>query len=259
MMIYALSNQKGGVAKTTTTVNLAIGLARQGKKVLAIDLDPQSSLTIALGFHDTDELEHTISDKILSIINDTPFDPRAGILHHEENIDLMPSNITLAEMEMSIFHATSREYILKSYLEHFEDDYDVVVLDCSPSLGQITLNALTCADRVIIPIQAHFLSLKGMEQLFHTIQKTRKRLNRELEISGILLTMVNMKTNFSREISDIIQEVYGGQVHIFQQAIPQSIRVAEASADGSSIFTFDPKGKVATAYQGLVGEVLGEL
>ncbi len=256
MIIYAMANQKGGVAKTTSTVHLAIGLARAGKRVLAVDLDPQSSLTISLGFQDPDGLSHSISDKIHHIIHDEEFDPREGILKHKEGIALMPSNITLAEMEMSIFHATRREYILQTYFDLLEEDYDVILLDCSPSLGQITLNALSCAHRVIIPIQAHFLSLKGMEQLFHTIQKVKKRLNRSLEISGILVTMANLQTNFSKEILAVMQEVYGESIRIFPQPIPSSIRVVEASAEGCSIFCYDPKGKVSQAYSALVEEVL---
>ncbi len=256
MIIYALANQKGGVAKTTSSLNLAIGLARAGKKVLLVDLDPQSSLTISMGYHETDELSHTISEKLYYIMEDQEFDPREGILHHKEGVDLMPSNITLAEMEMSIFHATSREHILTHYLSLLAEDYDVAVLDCSPSLGQVTLNALTCAHRLIIPIQAHFLSLKGMEQLFQTIQKVKKRLNRKLEITGILVTMANLQTNFSKEIFSVMQEVYGEEIHIFPQPIPSSIRVVEASAEGCSMFAFDPKGKVAQAYDAVVQEVL---
>lgn len=256
MKVYAISNQKGGVAKTTTTVNLAIGLKNKGYRVLAIDLDPQSSLTISLGYHEPDSLKDTISDKLLHIMEDEEFDPLAGVIEHQEGIHLLPSNITLAEMEMSIFHATSREYLLKNYLEMIQDHYDMVLLDCSPSLGQVTLNALTAADRVIIPIQAHFLSLKGMEQLFNTIQKVKKRLNRKLEISGILVTIANLQTNFSKEILSVMKEVYGEEIRIFKHAIPSSVRVVEASAEGLSIFAHDPKGKVAEAYQGLVEEVL---
>lgn len=259
MIIYAISNQKGGVSKTTTTVNLAVGLQAKGKRVLVVDLDPQSSLTISLGFHHPDTLEHTISEKMLSIINDLDFDPKEGILSHKEGIDLMPANITLAEMEMTIFHATTREYILKNYLEMLEDAYDVVLLDCSPSLGQVTLNALSCAHRLIIPIQAHFLSLKGMEQLFQTIQKTKRKLNRKLKISGILVSIANMQTNFSREILEVMKEVYGEEIRIFSKAIPTSVRVVEASAEGVSIFAHDPKGKVADAYKSLVQEVFEEL
>lgn len=256
MTVYAIANQKGGVAKTTTAVNLAIGLKNEGYRVLAVDLDPQSSLTVSLGYHDPDELTETISNKLHYVMEDMDFDPRSGILHHKEGIDLMPSNITLAESEMSIFHATSREYLLKTYLKMLEDDYDVIVLDCSPSLGQVTLNALTSANKIIIPIQAHFLSLKGMEQLFHTIQKTKRRLNRKLEISGILVTIANLQTNFSKEILAVMKDAYGEEIRIFENSIPTSVRVVEASAEGVSIFTYDPKGKVAQAYRGLVQEVL---
>ncbi len=259
MKIYCMINQKGGVAKTTSTLNLGIGLARAGKRVLLVDLDPQSSLTISLGYHQPDELEETISEKLCSIINDEDFSPQKGILQHKEAVDLLPANITLAEMEMNIFHATSREYLLKTYLELVAEEYDIAVLDCSPSLGQVTINALTCADKLIIPIQPHFLSLKGMEQLFQSIQKTKRRLNRKLEVSGILVTMANLQTNFSKEILSTMNEFYASTIPIFPEPIPSSIRVVEASAEGSSMFTYDPKSKVTLAYQSLVQEVLKEL
>lgn len=260
METYVIVNQKGGVGKTTSTVNFAIGLARQNKKVLAIDLDPQGSLSIALGIEDPDQLSVSITTILEKIMEEEDFEPRLGILSHQEGIDFMPANIELASLELSLVSEVSREQILNLYLEKLEDElqdlYDYIVIDCSPNLGLVTYNALTCADQLIIPVQAQFLSLKGMEQLFQTIGKVKRKLNKKLEISGILITMVNTRTTYNREIVSLLHETYGEQLRIFSQVIPYSVRASESSSQGESIFAYEPKGKIAQAYESLIQEVL---
>lgn len=256
MKTIAIVNQKGGVGKTVTAVNLAIGLAKEGKKVIAIDLDAQGSLTVSLGFTEQDKMETTVSTLLEKIIADKPITANEGILHHEEGIDLLPANIELSAMEVTLVNTMSREMVLREYLKIIANDYDVAVIDCSPSLGMLTINALTCADEVIIPVQPQYLSIKGMEQLFRTIGKVRKQLNPQLEIGGILITMVDMRTNYAKDIIGLLHESYGQKINIFESIIPLSVRAAEISAEGKSIYQHDPNGKVANAYKGLVKEVV---
>ena len=193
-VITAVTNQKGGTGKTTTCENLGIGLAIQGKRVLLVDTDPQASLTIALGFPRPDDLPVTLSDLMANVIAEQPVDPGKGILHHPEGVDLVPANIALAGTEVSLVNAMSRETVLKQYLETVRKDYDFILLDCMPSLGMLTVNALAAADQVLIPVQANYLSAKGLEQLLNTISRVRRQINPRLRIEGILLTMVDPRT-----------------------------------------------------------------
>ena len=254
--VIAIVNQKGGVTKTTTTANLGIGLAQERKKVLVLDNDPQGSLSISLGYPQPDKLPMSMATVMEKIMNDKPFNPKDGILHHEEGVDLMPANIELSGVEVGLVNAISRESIVKQYLDGIKRDYDYVLIDCPPSLGMLTVNALTAADSVIIPVQPQYLSAKGLEQLLQTINKVRRQLNPKLKIDGILLTMVDIRTNFTKEISALLRGTYGGQLRVFKTEIPHSVRAAEISAEGMSIFKHDPKGKVAAAYAELTKEVL---
>ena len=254
--VIAVVNQKGGTAKTTTVENLGIGLAREGKKVLLVDTDPQGSLTISLGYPTPDELEVTLFDLLNKTINEDSVSAGEGILHQAEGIDLIPANISLAGLEVALVNTMNRERILKQFLESVKAKYDYVLLDCMPSLGMLTVNALAAADAALVPVQANYLSAKGLEQLLQTINKVKRQINPKLRIEGILLTMVDGRTNYGREISSLIRDTYGGHIKIFNSEIPRSVRAAEISAEGKSIFLHDPKGKVAEAYQNLTKEVM---
>lgn len=256
----AVCNQKGGVGKTTTTVNLGVGLAMQGKKVLLIDADPQGDLTTCLGWRDSDSLSVTLTEKLQAIISEQEQNPFDGILHHKEKVDLVPSNLSLSSLEMTLVTAMSRESVLKNYLSLVKDKYDYVLIDCMPSLGMITINALAAADSVVIPTQPHYLSAKGLELLLRSVSMVKRQINPKLRIDGILMTMVMPRTNISKEITATVKSAYGQKIKVFDTEIPHSIRAVEATAEGKSIFAYDKGGKVASAYEQFSKEVaeLGE-
>ena len=256
--VIAITNQKGGVGKTTTTVNLGIGLAREGKRVLLIDADSQGDLTLSLGYDKPDEMDYTLANVLGNIIEEEYFNPYQGILVHEEGVDLLPGNIELSGIEVSLVNVMSREMVLKQFIEKIKDDYDFIIIDCMPSLGMVTLNAIAAADSVLIPVQVSYLPAKGLEQLIKTIRKVRTKINRNLEIEGILITMVDERTNYAKDVISLLEEGYGHSVRLFESRIPHSVRGAEISAAGMSIFKYDKNGRVARAYETLVKEVLND-
>ena len=255
-VITAVTNQKGGTGKTTTCENLGAGLVMNGKKVLLVDFDPQASLSISLGYPKPEELPVTIADMMKKVVDEKEIRPGEGILHHEEGMDLMPSSIELSGMEVALVNTISRETVLKEYLESVKRDYDFVLLDCSPSLGMLTINAMAAADTLLIPAQASYLPAKGLEQLLQTVNKVRRQINPKLKIEGILLTMVDARTNDAKEISELIRNAYGGKIKVYDTEIPRSVRASEISKEGTSIFKHDPGGKVADAYRELTREVV---
>ena len=254
--VIAIANQKGGVGKTTTAVNLGIGLAKEGFKVLLIDGDPQGSLTISLGYREPDQISVTLANQILKIINEEELVLDEGIVHHDEGVDLMPANIELSGLEVSLVNVIGREMLLKEYVDMLRDGYDYIIVDCMPSLGMLTVNALACADSVLIPVQAAYLPIKGLQQLIKTITQVKRQLNFSLEIEGVLLTMFDGRTKNARDIDELLHLNYGTMVKVFGQKIPSSVRAAETTAKGVSIFQYDPHGTVGQAYDALTKEVL---
>ena len=233
--VISVVNQKGGVGKTTTTVNVGIGLAREGKKVLLIDADPQGSLTASLGYEEPDDLRITLATIMMDVINEEEISLEDGILHHQENVDLLPANIELSALEVTMGNVMSREMIMKEYIDAIRCRYDYILIDCMPSLGMMTINALVSSDSVLIPVQAAYLPVKGLQQLIKTILTVKKRLNRKLAIEGILLTMVDFRTNYARDIASRVHTTYGSQIAILTAVFCADTYVQEITSNRSEV------------------------
>jgi chromosome partitioning protein len=229
--VIAIANQKVGVCNTTTAVNLGISLADEGNKVLLIDVDPQGSMTISLGYKEPDNLEYTLSTLLSEVMEEQKLSLYETIIRHGEGVDLIPANIELSVLEINLVNAMSREIMLRSVVEHLKSEYDYnyIIIDCMPSLGMLTINALACADSVLIPVQAAYLPVKGLEQLIKTIGRVQRRLNKNLYIEGILLTMVDARTNFAKDISQLVVDTYSDQIGVFETLIPLSVMIAGLS------------------------------
>lgn len=253
--VIAIANQKGGVAKTTTTLNLGAGLVRNGKKVLLIDYDPQGDLTTSLGFN-KDKVDITIKSLLEKTLKEIPFENNSGVLTSSEGINFIPANGELKALEDYLISVINREYVLNDYITKVKDDYDYILIDCQPSLGLLTINALGTADNVIIPVQAQYLPLKGMTELVQTVEKIRAVINPKLKISGVLLTLSDIRTRLARATEETLRNNYGGMLKIFKSVIPISTKVAEATTEGKSIYAYDKSNKASIAYEKFIEEVL---
>ena len=254
--VICIANSKGGVGKTTTAINLSAALALEGRRVLAIDADPQGDLSVSFGYKNQDQLEITLASKLANVIQDNELYPYEGILKTGEGVDLLPSNLELASMDMNLINVMCRESTLKTYIDIVKGQYDYVVIDCMPSLGMITLNALTASDSVIIPVQAQYLPAKGMTDLLQTINRVQRRLNPDLKVEGVLLTLVDGRTNMAKETASAIRDTFGSHLRIFNASIPMGVKAAEASAEGMSILKYAPSSPVAEAYRDFSKEVI---
>lgn len=254
--VIALANQKGGVAKTTTTVNLGAALSKHGYRVLLIDADPQGSLTINLG-EEPDSFSDTLASLMEKTVSETEIAAREGIYQHREGMDFIPANMELSGLDISLVNVMSRETVLRRYIDSIRSEYDYILIDCNPSLGMLTLNALAAADEALIPVEAQYLSARGMELLFRTINMVRKNINRRLEIAGVIITKAQSGANHPKEIAKIIREGYGEHIPIFETSIPLSVRAADASAAGESILAYAPHSPIAKAYELFADEFLG--
>ena len=257
MPVICIANQKGGVGKTTTAAALAQGLSEHNKRVLLIDWDPQASLTISMGFS-PDNLERTVYDVLASTIKGevNPSISEVIIGTGNPNIDLVPANIELSQAQLDLVGAYSRELVLREMLQPVRGAYDFTMVDCLPSLGLLTINALSAADKVIIPLQADFLAMKGLALLLSTIIRVRDRLNPGLEILGILFTMTSSRTLHSREVIEVTKRAFGDRIRIFDTVVPASVRFKEAPAAGESILTYAANSAGADAYRQLTEEVM---
>ncbi len=254
--VIVIANQKGGVGKTTTTENVGIGLAKEGKKVLLIDFDPQADLSASLGIRNSDNMDHTICEALNGIIQDIPINYDDLIIHHDENVDIIPSNIELADFELKLVSVMSRERILDMTLEPLRKKYDVILIDCPPSLGMLTINALSSADKVLIPVQAQYLPAKGMTKLLGTINKVQHQINPRITVLGVAITLANMQTNLGKSTVDTLRENFGQHINVFDTVIPIGVKAAEATVVGKSVYEHAKDSNVAKAYENLTKEIV---
>ena len=256
--VIAIANQKGGVGKTTTTLNVAIGMARNGFDVLVIDFDPQGDLTSSLGWKTNDALENSVSSMLDDYINDEPIDYDSLILNHPEAVDVIPANIELADFEMRLVSVINREQTLSNCIEPLRNKYDYIFIDCPPSLGMLTVNALAAADEVLIPVQTQYLPAKGMTKLLQTVNKVQRKINCNLKINGIVMTLADSNTNITRSTIETIRESFSKNIKVFDTIIPKGTKASEATTKGISIYKYAKDSKVALAYESLTKEILNK-
>lgn len=252
--VIAVANQKGGVSKTTTSINLGVGLVRKGQRVALVDADPQGHLTMGLGFQKNEKI--TLKNMMENIIMGIEFDPREAILRHSEGVDVIPSNKLLTGMDMSLISVEDRESVLKEYLELLKDRYDFIIIDTMPSLGMLTINAMCAADSVLIPVQPQYYAADGLMELLKVIKGIKCRYNPSIEIEGILFTMDTSRYNNSKRNKKAVWDTYGSEIHIFADTIPRTEAIAETTSEGVSIFAYDKRNKGAQSYEKLAEEVL---
>ena len=247
--IIAIANQKGGVGKTTTAINLSASLAEKGRKVLAIDMDPQGNLSSGLGL-DKNTIEGTIYDMI---IGESDVEK---VIHKDtiENLDILPSNVDLSAVEIEMIDVENKEFVVKNSIQKIRDDYDYIIIDCPPSLSLLTVNAMTTADSVLVPIQCEYYALEGLSQLIHTVELVKSRLNPVLEIEGVVFTMYDARTNLSLQVVENVKDNL--EQNIYKTIIPRNIRLAEAPSFGTPINQYDPRSAGAESYMRLAEEVI---
>jgi len=254
--VIAVCNQKGGVAKTTTTQALAVELSNAGYKVLVIDGDHQANLTMVFTGKSDDDLELTLAQLIMAEIRKVPYETTDAILETSEGVDIIPSSTILADVDIELMNAMSRENVVKNIISQVKDNYDYILIDCPPSLGLITVNMLTAADSVLIPLKASVLSVVGMQQLFRTIGQVRDYTNKDLYVEGILFTMFPARTNISQSIVEKVEQTFGKKVYIYKAMIPNSIKVEEAYASNKTVTTYRPSSKLAQEYKKFAEEFM---
>ena len=254
--IISIVNQKGGTGKSACTANLAVGLAQKNMKVLIVDADPQSDVSAGFGYRDCDDSNETLTVLMDAVMKDEDIPSECFIRHQAEGIDIICSNIGLAGTEVQLVNAMSREYVLKQILYGIKDQYDVVIIDCMPSLGMLTINALSAADSVLIPVQPQYYAADGLMELLKVVKGIHQRFNPDLQIEGILFTMDNCRYNNAKRNKQAIKTTYGSDIKIFEQTIPRTESLAETASEGVSIFAYDGKSKGADSYRELVQEVL---
>lgn len=249
--VIAIANQKGGVGKTTTSINLSACLAEAGKKVLVIDTDPQGNATSGLGL-DKDECENTVYDLVL---DQCSIKECMYTVENIPNLTIIPSNVDLAGAEIELLGINEKEYILRNAVDYVKDDFDYVIIDCPPSLNMLTINAMTTADSVLVPIQCEYYALEGISQLIHTIDLVQQRLNPKLKIDGVVFTMYDARTNLSSDVVDTVKNNLNATV--YQTIIPRNVRLAEAPSHGLPINLYDPKSTGSESYRNLAKEIIG--